>query len=139
MRFSLFFLVCAFALTSTTTGAEVVVVVSAKSPATTMDKQTVQDIFLGKQTAFPNGSPAIPLDLPGPSPLQQMFYTKVIEKKISQAWDYWAYQSVYGKARPPQAISDPSTMKNLVASNPNAIGYIDSSTLDNSVRVVYAP
>ncbi|CAK0740742.1 hypothetical protein CCP4SC76_1060003 [Gammaproteobacteria bacterium] len=35
--------------------------------------------------------------------------------------------------------TDPNTMKNLVASNPNAIGYIDSSALDSSVRVVYAP
>ncbi|CAK0773212.1 Phosphate ABC transporter substrate-binding protein [Gammaproteobacteria bacterium] len=137
MRTSILFLTCV--LVSTTASSGVVVVVSAQSPADRMDKQTVQDIFLGKQSAFPDGRPAIALDQPEESPLQQSFYAKVIDKKVSQAWDYWAQQNTYGKARPPQAISDPDAMKNLVASNTNAIGYIDSSALDSSVRVVYAP
>ena len=52
--------VLVFALTVTPAIADVVAVVSSKSAVTTLSKNQITDIFLGKSAQFPNGGPAVP-------------------------------------------------------------------------------
>ena len=44
--------------------ADVVVIVSAKSPVVNLSADQVAKIFLGKSTSFPNQDPAYPIDQP---------------------------------------------------------------------------
>ena len=44
--------------------ANVVTVVSAKSPITALSKTQVADIFLGKSNRYPDGAQAMPIDQP---------------------------------------------------------------------------
>ena len=52
----------ALSLNATSGMAEVVPVVSAKSSVTTLTRNQVTDIFLGKTSRFPNGEQAVPID-----------------------------------------------------------------------------
>ena len=56
--------------------ADVVAVVSAKTPVTALSKNQVVDIFLGKTSRFPNGEQAVPIDQVEGSAARDEFYTR---------------------------------------------------------------
>ena len=117
---------------------EVVPVVSAKSPVTTLNATQVADIFLGKTSRFPDGSQAVPIDLGEDSPARDRFYAQYTGKSPAQVKAHWSKIIFTGRGQPPRQANSPSEAKKLIAENPNAIGYIDPSQVDNSVRVLAA-
>jgi hypothetical protein len=48
----------------------------------------------------------------------------------------WSQNIFTGKGMPPRVVSLDAEMKRLVATNRNAIGYIRTSQLDPTVRVI---
>ncbi|OIR10617.1 hypothetical protein GALL_73870 [mine drainage metagenome] len=119
--------------------AEVVVVVSSKSSVTSLTAEQTAKIFLGKVVTFPNGRTAFPIDQPEGSAIRDEFYSKVTHKNASQLTAYWAKIIFTGEGRPPQLIMGDAAVRKAVAGNPNAIGYIDKSAVNRSVRVVLKP
>jgi ABC-type phosphate transport system substrate-binding protein len=117
---------------------EVVAVVSAKSPVTTLNADQVADIFLGKTSRFPDGSQAVPIDLGEDSPARDRFYAQYTGKSPAQVKAHWSKIIFTGRGQPPRQANSSSEAKKLIADNPNAIGYIDQSQVDNSVRVLAA-
>ena len=115
---------------------EVVPVVSAKSPVTALSPVQVADIFLGKATRFPDGSPAIPLDQNEESPAREKFYAQFTGKSPAQVKAHWSKQIFTGRGQPPRQVASGAEMRRAVAENPGAIGYIDSKLVDSSVRVI---
>ena len=117
-------------------GQEVVAVVSAKSPVTALNPNQVADIFLGKTSRFPDGTQAVPIDLAEESNARERFYASFTGKSPAQVKAHWAKIIFTGRGQPPRQASSSAEAKKLIAENPNAIGYIDSSLVDNSVRVL---
>ena len=131
---------CALTLTvATAAHADVVVVMSAKSPVTALSQAQVSDIFLGKTATFPQGGQAVPIDLASGAANRELFYTKVTGRTAVQLKSYWAKQSFSGKGTAPKAVAGDDEVKKLIAANPNTIGYIDKSRVDASVKVVFEP
>lgn len=126
----------ALSMSSTVVEADVVAVVSAKSPITTLDKSQVADIFLGKASRFPNGAQAVPIDQAEGSAVRDEFYGKVTGRTATQIRAYWAKIIFTGRGQPPPSVSNDIEMKKRLSENPAAIGYIDRSLVDSSVRVV---
>ncbi len=119
--------------------ADVVVIVSAKSPVVNLSADQVAKIFLGKSTSFPNNDPAYPIDQPLGSAVRDEFYAKVVHKDASQLAAYWAKIIFTGEGRPPKLVAGDKAVVKIIADNPDAIGYIDSSALNHSVRAVLLP
>ncbi|HKT73117.1 MAG TPA: hypothetical protein VJQ47_09520 [Steroidobacteraceae bacterium] len=117
--------------------ADVVAVVSAKSPITVLSKSQVTDIFLGKANRFPDGTPAVPIDQPEGSAARDEFYIKATGKSASQLKAYWSKIIFTGRGQPPPTVANDVEMKKRLGENPAAIGYIDRSLVDRSVRVVF--
>jgi ABC-type phosphate transport system substrate-binding protein len=117
---------------------DVVAVVSAKSAITGLNAGQVADIFLGKTSRFPDGSQAVPIDLGEDSPARDRFYAQYTGKSPAQVKAHWSKIIFTGRGQPPRQASTPSEAKKLIADNPNAIGYIDQSQVDDSVRVLAA-
>jgi ABC-type phosphate transport system substrate-binding protein len=113
--------------------ADVVVVVSAKSPASKLTKEQVADIFLGRSTSL------TPLDQAAGSPVRDEFYTKVAGQTAAQVKTLWAKLSFSGKGTPPKALGSDDEVKAQLAANPNAIAYLDKSKVDASVKTVFEP
>ena len=111
--------------------AEVVVVVSAKAAESTMTKEQVAQFFLGKSTAM------TPIDQSDSSPIRAEFYKKVADKDAAQAKALWSKLVFTGKATMPKEAGDNAGVKAALAANPKAIGYIDKSAVDATVKVVY--
>ncbi|WP_419813255.1 phosphate ABC transporter substrate-binding protein [Bacterioplanoides sp.] len=117
--------------------AEVAVIVSANNANASLDQDTISRIFLGKTKNFPDGSQAVPVDQDAGSASRESFNGTVLGKSSSQLKAYWSRLIFTGKGTPPKESGDDAAVKNLVAQNPNLVGYVDSSVVDGSVKVVY--
>jgi len=128
----------ALGLTSIATRADVVAVVGARSPITNLSKNEVMAIFLGKRTRFPDGSSAVPIDQSEGSAAREEFYSQYADMSAAQIKAFWSKIIFTGRGQPPKAVANAEEAKKLVATNPNAITYIDR-TIDTSVKVVLTP
>jgi ABC-type phosphate transport system substrate-binding protein len=133
----------AFALTLLAAAApaaaqEVVAVVSARSPITTLNPEQVADIFLGKASRFPDGTQAVPIDQTEESDVRDKFYALYAGKSPSQVKAHWAKIVFTGRGHPPKQVQSNAEAKKAIADNPRAIGYIDARSVDTSVRVLAA-
>lgn len=127
----------ALALASGRSMADVVAVVSASSPIVALSRNQLLDIFLGKTSRYPDGTPAVPLDQSEGSSLRDQFYTKVAERSAAQMKAYWSKVIFTGRGQPPPTVASSIEMKKRLRDNPAAIGYIDSTLVDDSVRVLF--
>jgi len=108
---------------------ELAVVVGANSPAATMTAEQVSQIFLGKPSSL------VPVDQ-AENATKNDFYKKVTDKELSQVKSIWSKIAFTGKGVPPKEVGGNSEVKKHVASDPKAIGYIDKSAVDGSVKVI---
>jgi len=115
------------------------VIVSAKSHVTSLTAEQTAKIFLGKASSFPDDGDALPIDQVEGSAIREEFYAKVVHKNPSQLSAYWAKVIFTGDGRPPAILDSNLNVRKAVARNPNAIGYIDKSAVDKSVRVILVP
>lgn len=110
--------------------AQVVVVVNPKAAESSMTKEQVAQFFLGKSTSM------TPIDQPDSAPIRADFYKKVADKDAAQAKALWSKLVFTGKATMPKEVADSAAVKAAVAANPKAIGYIEKSAVDATVKVV---
>lgn len=118
--------------------ADVVVVMSAKSNVAPLAKIDAADIFLGRKLRFPDGQQAIPIDQQAGSPERDAFYTNFAGLSPAQLKAHWSKVIFTGRGQPPKALPSSVEIRKFIASNPRAIGYIERSQLDDSVKVIAA-
>jgi ABC-type phosphate transport system substrate-binding protein len=123
-------------LTGATQAADLVVIVSARSPVLALRSEQVAAIFLGQSARFPDGVEAVPLDQRLGSPLRDEFYARVTNKTPALLKAHWSKLVFTGRGQPPAEAADSAAVRRRVAENPEAIGYIDRNALDASVRTV---
>jgi ABC-type phosphate transport system substrate-binding protein len=130
---AIFKAVCAMAIASLALPAmaEVVVVANPKAAESSMSKDQVAQFFLGKSTSM------TPVDQPESAPIRAEFYKKVTDKDASQVKALWSKLVFTGKATMPKEAGDSAAVKKAVASDPKAIGYIEKSAVDSSVKVIF--
>ena len=126
-------------MTPYSTQAEIVVVMSAKSNITNLSKETVAAIFLDKISSFPDGNQAVPIEQGEDQEAYKEFHKIVTEKSDAQLNAYWAKMVFSGKGNPPQAVANNAEVLKMIAANPIMIGYLEKSTVNRTVRVVFAP
>lgn len=136
MKLLLMTISAAFLLVSFSLKAEIVVIVNPNNNINQLEKNEVTDLFMGRFIDFANGEAALPIDYPGPSEIRQKFYRTLTGKTVSQINAYWARLIFTGRASPPRVLEDAPSILKLVEKNPNAIAYIDSQYLNDSVKVV---
>jgi len=116
--------------------AEIAVIANTANPEASLTVAQAKKIFLGKRTSFPGGSWAEPVDQAEGSATRDAFYQKAAHKDAAQMKAYWSKMIFSGKATPPEIVGDDAAVKAWVAGNKDGIGYIDSSAVDGSVKVL---
>ena len=116
--------------------AELVVIVSARSPAPQLSGEQVAAIFLGQAGRLPDGSEVVALDQRIGSGERNQFYQQVAGKTPALLKAHWSKMLFTGRGQPPREAPDAASVRRMVADNPSMIGYIDRSALDSSVRPV---
>lgn len=113
--------------------AEVAIIVHPGNTSA-ITKEEVQRIFLGKKNTFENGKSATPFNLTADS-VRAEFDTRMLDKSSSELRSYWSKLVFTGKGTPPAELATPAEMIAKVATDPNAIGYVDAATVTDSVKV----
>jgi ABC-type phosphate transport system substrate-binding protein len=132
-------LALALTLVVNTVTADVVAVVSSTSTITSLSNSQVTDIFLGKVNRFPNGTLAVPIDQAEGSQARDEFYATFASKSPAQVKSLWAKIIFTGRGQPPKAVPNSIEVRKLLAANTQAIGYIERSAVDSSVKVLVQP
>ena len=128
--------VCALTLAAAGVNAEVVVIVNPKNPAANLSAEQVAALYLGNSSTFPDGGAATLADQPESAGVRGTFYEKATGRSAAQAKATWARLTFTGKGTPPKELKSDADVKAFVASDPKAIGYVDSSPVDGSVKAV---
>lgn len=115
---------------------EVVVVVSADSPLHALSRSELADIFLGRTARFPDGRAAVPLDQRDGSPARDEFYVAYLGRSAAQIKAHWSKAIFTGRGSPPRAVPESTRLRELVASNPGSIGYLERDQVDPGLRIV---
>ena len=132
MKQTIFSLIIASALSTIAlpAAAELAIVINPKNDTKTMSSSQVAQFFLGGSVQF------TPLEQASGSPIRLEFYKKVLEKEPPQVQAIWARIVFTGKGKPPREYKTSDEVKKAIQDNVNAIGYIEKSAVDDSVKVV---
>ncbi|WP_426162254.1 hypothetical protein ACN9MY_19905 [Pseudoduganella sp. R-31] len=109
--------------------AEIVVIVNPKNPASRMFSEQAAQFFLGKSTLF---TPVEHTE----GPLRNEFSQKVLGKDSAQVKAQWSKLVFTGKGTAPKEYGSSAEVKKAVAADVQAIGYIEKSAVDDSVKVI---
>lgn len=122
---------------SAPTWAGIVVVVGASNPVTSLTADQIKAIFLEKTKKFPNGSAVTPIDQKEGSAIYNQFAEQILNKNAVKLKAYWSAQIFSGSGNPPRAVDGDKAVKTEVSGSADAIGYIDSASVDQSVKAVF--
>ncbi len=117
--------------------AEVVVIGHPTLPVSELDPQKVKDIWLGKIKHLAGNVPVRPIDQSPNSKVRDEFYMKSLDKSSQQVKAYWARITFTGKDNAPLTFNDDAAVRDWVASHPDAIGYVDTASVDGRVKVLF--
>lgn len=117
---------------------DIAVVVNPINPVRVLDGATVQRIFGGTLRTFPTtGMAATALDQPRSTSIYEIFYRKVLNSTPEKIKRRRAAYLFSGQGIIPLIGENDAEIKSMIAKKPSAIGYIDASSIDNTVVVVY--
>nr|WP_136249642.1 phosphate ABC transporter substrate-binding protein [Ningiella ruwaisensis] len=115
--------------------AELTIIVNPANNSA-IDDKTVQRIFLGKEKKFGDGTETIPVNQVADSAIRQSFDENVLGRSSSQVSAYWSKLVFTGKGIPPKEVTSDAEVIDLVSKNPSVIGYVDSASVTDAVKVV---
>jgi hypothetical protein len=109
---------------------EIVVIVNPA--AAPISKEQLTDLYLAK------GGALIPIDQAADSAIYVEFYKKATGRDTAQIKAIWSRILFTGRGVPPKQLPDSAAVKKAVAANPKAVGYIEKSAVDASVKVAFS-
>jgi len=101
-----------------------------------LEKKDIVRLFLAKVKTFPDGEKATPIDQMEGTRARHEFLENLLGKSEDQLRSYWARLIFTGRVLPPRTANSDGEVKKLVAQNPELIGYIQASEVDDTVKVV---
>jgi ABC-type phosphate transport system substrate-binding protein len=111
--------------------ADVVVIVSAQRTAPPLSPERIARVFEGKSKDM------TPLDLARPSQERREFYSKFVGVDDALVRGQWSKLVFTGKRSLPKEFTSSADLVKAVAADPNAIGYVDRSFVNMTVKVIY--
>ena len=128
MKFSaLGALILAVLLATNARAEDIVVIVNPASAP--LSKEQIADIYLARNNAW------TPIDQAAGSAIYTEFYKRATGRDAAQVKAIWSKILFTGRGVPPKQLLDSKAVKKAVAANPKAVGYIEKSAVDASVKV----
>ncbi|MCV2365266.1 transporter substrate-binding domain-containing protein [Paucibacter sp. DJ1R-11] len=114
-----------------------VLVMAANSAVQQLSRQQISALFLGEMLELPGGGRAVLGSLGGA--LRQEFFSQVLDKDAAQLKAIWSRMTFSGRGRAPREFSTAAALRAWLINTPNALAFLDSSSLDPSLKIVYTP
>ena len=111
------------------------VVVTTANPTQTLSRHRLKKILLGKAKKWPDGNKIV-LAVLARGPTHDSFIKHYARKTPKQFTNYWRKMVFSGKGKMPKSFSTEKKLMAFVALTPGAIGYIDSATPKQGVKIL---
>jgi len=125
-----------FGLFSQSSVAEIAVIVDLSVSVDSVATEQLQRLYLNKPARLKANVKLTPIDQKKGSSLRKEFTQKVLKKTERQLTSYWSRLMFSGKGNPPQQYDNDATVLEQVTANPGTVGYIDSASVNESVKVI---
>ncbi len=122
-------------LVSFSARAEISVIINPGTGVSSASIKMIKKIFLGKKSSI-EGVDVVAVDQEEGSAIRDEFYLKVAKKNAAKLKNYWSKMIFSGKAVPPDVVGDDAAVISWVAKKKNGIGYVNSSSVNGTVKVV---
>jgi ABC-type phosphate transport system substrate-binding protein len=121
----------------TSAEGEVAVIVNPSNTVSTLSPGDLHRIFLGDKATWPNGK-HIFLIMGPPGSAERAAILKSVYKMSESEYSKFFLQATFTGAvsAPPKDASSTAEVKQLVAGNAGAIGYVREQDADDSVKVI---
>jgi hypothetical protein len=100
--------------------------------AAPLSKEQIADLYLGRSDDF------TPIDQAVGSGIYVEFYKKVTGRDSAQIKAIWSRILFTDRGVAPKQLPNSAAVKKAVAANPKAVGYIEKSAVDDSIKVALA-
>ena len=115
--------------------AQVSVVVGRQSTQTAAASDLKQ-FFTGSKLQWEDGEKVVVVEQSGKA-IGEAFYKSFLGASLPQVHTGWTKLVLSGQANAPKKCADDAAVKKTVSESPNAVGFISSSSLDDSVKEIY--
>lgn len=116
--------------------ADLAVIVHRDSPVQAVSARQVSDLYLGRTRNIGSGELLSIYEHPLDSAVRERFFHDINGMTLKQINAYWARLRFSGEVLPPISLPDDRALLSAVRRDRNAIAYVDTTVLDDSVRVV---
>lgn len=108
--------------------AQIAVIVHPSNSSNLSNEELVR-IYTGRSNAF------TAVNLAESMPLRAQFDEKAVGRTSAQLKAHWSKLVFTGKGTPPTELASEQEVLNFVASNPQAIGYVNAASVSDAVKV----
>lgn len=118
-------------------GEEVDIIVNKANTIDDLSLADAKKAFMGDKTTWPSGKRITVLMLAQGSPERAVVLREIYKMPEDQLGQYFVQAAFAGKiSAPPKEVASAAQMKQDVAENLGAIGYVKKEDVDSTVRVV---
>lgn len=103
---------------------------AAAGPVTALDRDTAEQLYLGRRSNLSDGTAVQLIDLPA-GPERDRFYLGLTGKNPSQIRAYWSRLVFTGRVQPPREAADVAAARRLLGEIPGAIAYLPLEAADS--------
>jgi ABC-type phosphate transport system substrate-binding protein len=122
---------------ATAAGGEVDVIVNKANTVDDLPVADAKKVFMGDKTTWPSGKRVTILMLAPGQPERADVLRQIYKMSEDDYGQYFTASAFAGKiAAPPKDISSAAQMKQAVAANAGAIGYVKKEDVDDTVKTV---
>jgi len=113
----------------------IAVVVGQKSFVTHVSTDDLREVYLRRQRLWPNGTRAIPINLPAGNPVRERFSQLVLGRSTRDLVGYWNARYFEG-ITPPVTLPSPAAIRAYLKVEPAAIAYLPQAEVDETCRTL---
>lgn len=118
-------------------GDEVDIIVNKANTVDDLPLADAKKVFMGDKSTWPSGKRVTILMLAPGLPERAVLLREIYKMPEDQLGQYFVQAAFAGKvAAPPKDVATAAQMKQAVAANPGAIGYVKKEDVDDTVKVV---
>lgn len=114
-----------------------VIIVNRSNPISNLSKAMVRNIFLGNTSTWGSNSLIKIADYTAESKIRSDFSSTFLNLSPIRVSMLWIKVSLSGKSKPPKIFRDEEELKQYIAENEDAIGYISqNSSVPSNLKII---
>ena len=100
-----------------------------------LTKSEARAIYLKQKRFWSDGQAIVPINLEAGTPARELFSERVLGQSSLRLASYWNQRYYEAGEFPPATLASEEAVIRFVAENPNAIGYVTTAHVGDSVAV----